>query len=329
MRVNRIKNVIVWSLLVSEVLYLSGCEKSSGFNIPCHVRAALLENYMAEPVSNFIGYVTDVRRKSDIETYRHIDHFPDLMVFAEPEEVELIQDIYNEIGFTAEYKEGNEEIREFYRKKYERLLREGLIVYRKDGESSIMEVRYDLKELVTNSPDMYFFEMDEDGAPELCIADTAGTFVCKYDPETDGYVSWYDNITSGGCILGSRKMGYTHNDDEEYLFQMDEDGQNEIVIEYAALIWPNRYIVSVPGYEERLRSGQIPESMKKKLYYDEYEREYFIRVTKEQYKDLIKGLHDARKQAEEHTVPLSYFIEDIENEEYQSKYNLNYKHKHP
>lgn len=225
------KNAVARSLLVSLALYLSGCEKSSEFNIPCHVRAGLIENYMEEPVSNFIGYVTDVRRKSDIETYRHIDHFPDLMVFAEPEEVELIQDIYNEIGFTAEYKEGNEEIREFYRKKYERLLREGLIAYRKDGESSIMEDRYDLKELVTNSPDMYFFDMDEDGAPELCIADTAGTFVCKYDPETDGYVSWYDNITSGGCILGSRKIGYSHNDDEEYLNQMDKDGQIETRIE--------------------------------------------------------------------------------------------------
>ncbi|WP_251501838.1 hypothetical protein [Otoolea muris] len=189
-----------------------------------------------------------------------------------------------------------------------------------------MEDRYDLEELVTNSPDMYFFDMDEDGAPELCIADTAGTFVCKYDPETDGYVSWYDNITSGGCILGSRKIGYTHNDDEEYLNQMDKDGQIETRIEYAALMHPQRYIVSIPGYMERLQKGQIPESMKRKLYYDG--QNYFIRVTKEQYKDLIKGLHDARKQAEEHTVPLSYFIEDIENEEYQSKYNLNYKHKH-
>ena len=326
MRVNRIKNVIVWSLLVSEVLYLSGCEKSSGFNIPCHVRAALLENYMAEPVSNFIGYVTDVRQKSDIETYRHIDHFPDLMVFAEPEEVELIREIHNEIGFTAEYKEGNKETYEFYRKKYERLLREGLIVYRKDGESSIMEDIYDLEELVTNSPDMYFFDMDEDGAQELCIADIAGTFVCKYDPETDGYVSWYDNITSGGCILGSRKIGYTHDDDEEYLNQMDEDGQIEIRVEYAALMHPQRYIVSVPGYMERLQKGQIPESMKRKLYYDRHN--YFVRVTEEQYRDLIQGLHEAREQAGQHTVPLSYFIEDIEDEEYQSKYNLNYKPEH-
>ena len=87
-----------------------------------------------------------------------------------------------------------------------------------------------------------------------------------------------------------------------------------------------RYIVSIPGYMERLQNGQVPESMKRKLYYDG--QNYFVRVTKEQYKDLIQGLHDARKQTEEHTVPLSYFIEDIENEEYQSKYNLNYKHKH-
>ena len=85
-------------------------------------------------------------------------------------------------------------------------------------------------------------------------------------------------------------------------------------------------ITSIPGYMERLQKGQIPESMKRKLYYDR--QNYFVRVTKEQYRDLIQGLHDAREQAGRHTVPLSYFIEDIENEEYQSKYNLNYKPEH-
>ena len=36
---------------------------------------------------------------------------------------------------------------------------------------------------------------------------------------------------------------------------------------------------------------------------------HYLRVTEEQYEELIKGLYEARKTAEKHQVPFSYFFD--------------------
>ena len=107
-------------------------------------------------------------------------------------------------------------------------------------------------------------------------------------------------------------MGETHNGDTERLFLFDKDGymkckiKFDISYRYEGI---RLYLVSVPDLEERVRAGQIPDTMKEQIVYSEVGSTYYLRVTGEQYEGLIKGLHEAEKKAEKQQVPFSYFFD--------------------
>jgi len=55
----------------------------------------------------------------------------------------------------------------------------------------------------------YFFDMDEDGTPELCISDgTKFMYVFKYKPSTDKFILWGNLDTTWLRLLGSLKVYY-------------------------------------------------------------------------------------------------------------------------
>lgn len=91
---------------------------------------------------------------------------------------------------------------------------------------------------------------------------------------------------------------------------MNKDGYTELKITFNISYRPKKkYLVSVPQFEERVGDGQIPDSMKQQVLYDEFWGIYYLRVTQEQYEELISGLHEAEKSAEKEQVPLSYFFD--------------------
>lgn len=96
----------------------------------------------------------------------------------------------------------------------------------------------------------------------------------------------------------------------ECLYLLDPDGYTECKITFNTSYQSQiLYWISVPDLEERLNDGQIPDSMKQQIVYDEYWCIYYLHVTREQYTELIKGLYQARKTAKKQQVPFSCFFD--------------------
>lgn len=189
-----------------------------------------------------------------------------------------------------------------------------LKVYDTKGNESSLYDRYIPKgsQHQIRADEFYFFDMDGDGLPELCVQGTSGTYVCKYDAGSDRYTEWWGTTNSGCMILGTRSISGDHCGDTEYLYLLNKDGYTEcriifnIVHKYE---FERLYLVSIPDFEERVHEGKIPDSMKQQVVYEKFRRTYYLRVTCEQYKELIKGLYEAREKAKPHKVPFSYFFD--------------------
>jgi hypothetical protein len=248
-----------------------------------------------------------------IPEYEYPYLFPVDIVFASDESVKLVSDIYDEIGFEGEFQSGDETVYEFYRKKFALLLDGKVKIYDAEGNESSLYDRYIPKGRLQHqirAEELYFFDMDGDGLPELCVQGTSGLYICKYDADADRYIEWWGTTNSGCMILGTRKMADTRSGDIDRLWLFDKDGYLECKITFNTLYQSERlYMVSIPDFEERVRDGKIPDFVKQQVVYDRFWHTYYLRVTEEQYEELIKGLYEARKTAEKHQVPFSYFFD--------------------
>lgn len=261
---------------------------------------------------------TEIERPHAIEgipCYENIDRFPADIAFASEESVKLVTDIYDEIGFEGEFQSGDETVYEFYRKKFALLLDGKVKIYDAEGNESSLYDRYipmgRLQHQV-KADELYFFDMDGDGLPELCVQGTSGTYICKYDADSDQYTEWWGAIGSGCRILGTRKMAVYYSGDMERLYLLNSDGYTEYAITFNTSSYqPGKlsYWMSIPDFEKRLHDGKIPDFIKQQIVYDEYWRTYYLRVTREQYKELVKELYEAGRKAEKHQVPFSYFFD--------------------
>lgn len=225
----------------------------------------------------------------------------------------LVSDIYDEIGFEGEFQSGDQTVYEFYRKKFALLLDGKVKIYDAEGNESLLYDQYIPKERLQHqirAEELYFFDMDGDGLPELCVQGTSGLYICKYDADADRYIEWWGTTNSGCMILGTRKMADTRSGDIDRLWLFDKDGYLECKITFNTLYQSERlHMVSIPDFEERVRNGKIPDFVKQQVVYDRFWHTYYLRVTEEQYEELIKGLYEARKTAEKHQVPFSYFFD--------------------
>lgn len=251
--------------------------------------------------------------------YEGIWEFPDDMEFADQETVEAIKTIYNEIKFNGKFNRGNLELYDYYKKKYEKLLKDNLEVT--DGKGRDLDFRDFIREyyFIENAGGItaYLFDMDEDDTPELCISDTCGTYILKYIPDTDRYYCWWKTEHSGEKILGSRKIGYnfvTRLADMECFYQSDKDGEEEYNVSFQKLFSEKssetRYVVSLPNYKDKSRTPQLYKSTREQSYFTEEEEGYYFRVTKEQYGELIKEYSDAEVLSVKERVNLLSFIND-------------------
>ena len=258
------------------------------------------------------GPSDDVGEDDSVSQSSYGDPFATDVPFAGQEALDLVRDLYEEAGFAGTYQAGDRSLYDYYREKFALLLKGEVTVYDPEGEESILNGLYSMDDYrYTGNAAFYFFDMDGDGAPELCIAGNRGTFICRYDVRTDSYHTWWEHTSSGHTILGTRKIMWDHSGDDEHFMQLDADGEIGSGVTFMNVYWPERrYLVSIPGFEERERDGQISAEVERQVLYDPYRGMYCLRVTEGQYDELIEGLHDARRAAWEERVPLSYFLQE-------------------
>jgi len=164
-------------------------------------------------------------------------------------------DIYDEIGFEGEFQSGDQTVYEFYRKKFALLLDGKVKIYDAEGNESLLYDQYIPKERLQHqirAEELYFFDMDGDGLPELCVQGTSGLYICKYDADADRYIEWWGTTNSGCMILGTRKMADTRSGDIDRLWLFDKDGYLECKITFNTLYQSERlYMVSIPDFEAK------------------------------------------------------------------------------
>lgn len=252
----------------------------------------------------------------------------EIMPFADEQAFQALKEIYEEINFSGKFKKGNQEVYDYYKDKYAKLLNGKVKITTGHGEKYDWEFYgHDIKELTsTVSSRLYYFDMDEDCLPELCIASKSGTHVFKYIPETDEYQIWLEELKPGGNITGSRKIksGTGHIEPEvtdiSYIFytfnQYNISGDLDYWIGFGidGYDYTPIYMVSWPVYENETKRLEIPKEVKKQSYIGGGPKwkGYYFRVTKEQYEQLTGEYFKADMLSQWQRVPVSYFLPEFE-----------------
>lgn len=127
---------------------------------------------------------TEMERPHAIEGipgYKYVEVFPVDLVFASDESVKFVSDLYDEIGFEGKFQSGDETVYEFYRQKFALLLDGKVTIYDTEGNESLLYDRYIPKGHhqinIQAGDELYFFDMDGDGLPELCVQGTSGLYI--------------------------------------------------------------------------------------------------------------------------------------------------------
>lgn len=275
----------------------------------------------------FEAYELSLRNRVDLSyflpeqerVYSTQYHFPDDMVYADDKTFEILKNIYENIDFYGEFKKGNQEIYEYYKDKYAKLLSgEAQCEDIYDGRVSLEYYGYDLEELSKTSTKLLYFDMDEDNLPELCISGEEGTYIIKYISNINQYHIWWEDWAVSAAITGSRKIrNSTAGSAFEFydFYEMKEDGSQEFDLVFGVKKSNDGieklYMVSLPLYSDNARSTVIPDSMRKQSYISADEKRCFFRVTKKQYEELTKEYFDTDGILQKEYVPLSYFLSDL------------------
>jgi len=238
--------------------------------------------------------------------------------------------IFSKINNNGEFKKGDANTYDFYLRQFYYLVQNESAFIDPETETEIylnqfetmkgyMEDNKTFTHHLVNK-DFYFFDFDEDGAPELCIA---SEYIFKFIPELGQCILW------GGfrgnfyySILGSRKMTWNHGS-ASYIYhafyQFDTDGK----VEFSTLFYLYNaynqntdqqeivYIIELPIFSDMEKHKVLMDEIEEKtcLNFQSDALHYSFRVTEEQYNELTSGYFNAvelaYKQIEE--VTFSYY----------------------
>ena len=264
-----------------------------------------------------IEYWSDLKREWDLP-------------YADDIIVAILKDAYEEITFKGTFERGNIESYNKYKSLYMRLLdneipfsnlETGEKVYLKDFKGLELhidtELPYDKYRYV-----YFFFDMDEDGAPELGIRNEDNhnaAYIFKYAEETEEYYLWYTLENFYYELLGSRKVTWDWGGQYWDFCQLDKDGD----LECEAFGLSNRFseeenlnVIMLPEYRDEEKKIEVTDIMKKQGIYERSHGRWFFRVTDEQYEELMKPYQEsldlARKEIEEVTFSYEELFDGIQ-----------------
>lgn len=147
----------------------------------------------------------------------------------------MVENIYKGIDFYGEFKKGDSAVYDEYKKKYAEFLSGQSSLWDEEGDkynsledylknyldfhinyledyidiSNKFLEDYSLEEyLRAKTIRFYYFDMDEDNLPELCMEGKMGMFIFKYNSDTDQFGILWESWP-GYDISGSRKIRYT------------------------------------------------------------------------------------------------------------------------
>lgn len=238
----------------------------------------------------------------------------------------IIKNVYDKIDFYGTFNQGNVATHDFYKRQFYRLLNgevnftervTGDQYYLKEYDHFSIDDRdgeYDL-----NNYYYVFFDNDGDDKPELCIRDKASfTYIFNYDVSTDEFSLCQGKYLSYILILGTKKQGlssYPLN----IFFELDQYGEVERFVRFKSDRYTDSYskkkescyLVALPEYARESKNVELLESLKESAFLDTEEKNYYFRVTKKQYTELISDFDKAMKMAYYDIENVTYTYEEL------------------
>ena len=249
------------------------------------------------------------------------------MNYVDEQTFEALRDVYSQIDFHGDFKSGNTECYDYYKEKYFQLVNNKVPFKDKETGSDVYlneyaDIKRDLeikkiRDDYTYNYTYLFFDIDEDGAPELCITDIKFFhYVFKYIPEEDQFYLWYRSDVGYYQIMGSRKVSWDRFEENNVFYILDKDGNEELILYFYKLLSSVsdegqahfNYIVALPWYQNDDKSL---EDIKEQGYYREAQDVFYFQVTKEQYKELTKEYFEQVLSIQERQQAVSYTYDEL------------------
>lgn len=238
--------------------------------------------------------------------------------FVDDETFALIREAYEEVEYSAEFEKGIMEVYGEYKQRFWKLIKNEIPflnretdeeVYIKDWYAS--NGWYVLEDFKSSYYSYYFFDMNGDGLPELCV----DYCVFAYDPDTDQCILWA--WLNGKEIVGTRKAMWNPDYDVDIyeFFQLDPNGDLELDTlfwaEHADLYHDDINMVMFPNYADTTKRWKITEEMKRQGVLEESSGQWFFRITDEQFKELEQPYKEALRQARDRKKEEVYTYEEL------------------
>ena len=225
--------------------------------------------------------------------------FPYEMTYVDEEAYQYIQKIYTNIDWYSEFETGDVTQYDFYKEKYKELINGQKPFF--NPETGTEMYLNDFRSIENKSIDnYYFFDMDKDNAPEICLQSEESISIFKYDIDKEQFWLWKYIEQGHYALNGSLAMRWD-NGSGAVFYNLDQKGKEICSVSfmirnaYNEMIGP-RYLVSLPRYAETDKN-EYDKNILEQGYYDRGQSIYYFRVTETQYDELIKDYEKAYETA--------------------------------
>lgn len=229
---------------------------------------------------------------------------------------EAVRGFYSEIDFFGEFQKGDTEVYGEYREAFLKLLQNEMPFRNRESDENVylkdfgrFKEKYAPQEL-----EYYFFDMNEDGFPELTIENNWDTYIFQYDAKADAFVLWYSMESGWYSLIGSRKVMWLGEGKYLAFYLLDQEGEAECETFFLAN-WFNEeeslYVVMVPQYHREAGRITVTEDMKAEGIYERYSGQWYFRVTEEQWYELADIYLEAERTAREKIKDVTYTYEEL------------------
>lgn len=232
-----------------------------------------------------------------------------------------IKEVYSNIDFYSDFEIGNTELYGFYKEQYLKLINCEAPFVEKNSEKEYyinefgeMDYTYD-----PNNYIYYFFDMDSDDIPELCISDeTRFIYIMKYNSATDKFVLWHEISTTWNRLFGSKRIWfYSGTFPVKYAFyQLNDTG----TIEYSIWFYLDQYtdsdnniettyMLTLPEFSNDSRKSEIPEKIKCQSI--EIGSHFYYRISENQWNELTKNFFEGKEKSKEKIKEVSFTYSEL------------------
>lgn len=300
-----------------------------GDNISKEDRTLEIEKDLAQSPTDFAIEINEDKEES-VWVYEYWTDFAKErnLPYADDKIITILKDAYGEINFEGVFERGNLESYDKYKILYLKLLdneipfsdlETGDKVYLKDFEGLKLD-RDEQLSYDKHKYKYYFFDMNEDGAPELGIRNRDNhnaVYIFQYDEEVNECFLWYEMDNFYYRIFGSRKVAWIWDGAYLAFYQLDMDGNLECLT-FGISNWFNEeeslHVVLLPEYSDEEKKIEVTDIMKEQGVFERSLGRWFFRVTEEQYDELMKPYWEAYYWAEKEIEKVTYSYEELFDE---------------